>query len=186
MLIFILKHINVPIIKKILNLGLPSGFQYFFEIGAFSFAIIMIGWLGAKQLAAHQIAINLASISYMAVLGISTAGGIRVGNAVGRQNTAEIRRAGFTALLSGSFIMITSGVIFITMRNILPTLYISDDKVIHIASSLLIIAALFQFLMVFKQWAWEYYEAYRCKNSNYYYFYFLLANWTANRLFFGI
>ncbi len=141
---FHFKNINIPVIKKILNLGLPSGFQYFFEIGAFSFAIIMIGWLGAKQLAAHQIAINLASISYMAVLGISTAGGIRVGNAVGRQNTAEIRRAGFVALLSGSFIMIVSGIIFITMRNILPALYISDEKVVQIASSLLIIAALFQ------------------------------------------
>ena len=141
---FHFRNINIPIIKKILRLGLPTGFQYFFEIGAFSFAIIMIGWLGAKQLAAHQIAINLASISYMAVLGISTAGGIRVGNAVGRQNIDEVRRAGFIALLSGSFIMITSGLIFITMRNILPTLYISDQKVIEIASSLLIIAALFQ------------------------------------------
>ena len=141
---FHFRNINFPIIKKILRLGLPSGFQYFFEIGAFSFAIIMIGWLGAKQLAAHQIAINLASISYMAVLGISTAGGIRVGNAVGRQNIDEVRRAGFTALLSGSFIMITAGIIFILMRNLLPSLYIQDQKVIEIASSLLIIAALFQ------------------------------------------
>ncbi len=141
---FHFKNINLPIIKKILKLGLPSGFQYFFEIGAFSFAIIMIGWLGAKQLAAHQIAINLASISYMAVLGVSSAGGIRVGNAVGRQNTSEIRRAGFVALFSGSFIMIASGIIFITMRNILPELYINDNEVIKIASSLLIIAALFQ------------------------------------------
>ncbi len=150
---FHFRNINIPIIKKILRLGLPSGFQYFFEIGAFSFAIIMIGWLGAKQLAAHQIAINLASISYMAVLGISTAGGIRVGNAVGRQNTSETRRAGFTALLSGSFIMIASGIIFITLRNILPALYIGDEKVIEIASSLLIIAALFQSQTVYKQLA---------------------------------
>ena len=70
---FHFKSINWHVIKKILSLGLPSGFQYFFEVGAFAFAVVMVGWLGTKQLAAHQIAINLASISFMAVLGISVA-----------------------------------------------------------------------------------------------------------------
>jgi MATE family multidrug resistance protein len=131
-------------IKKILRLGLPGGFQYFFEAGAFSFAVIMIGWLGTYQLAAHQIAINLASISFMAVLGISAAGGIRVGNAVGRGETSEVRKAGFTALLLGACIMGNAGIIFIILRNFLPTLYINEAPVIEITSSLLIIAALFQ------------------------------------------
>ncbi|MCZ7612529.1 MAG: MATE family efflux transporter [Ignavibacteriaceae bacterium] len=123
---------------------MPSGFQYFFEIGAFSFAVVMVGWLGTKQLAAHQIAINLASISFMAVLGISVAGSIRVGNAVGMKDIFETRRAGFTASLLGAFVMFISGVIFILFRNHLPTLYVQDDQVINYASSLLIIAALFQ------------------------------------------
>ncbi len=141
---FHFKSINFSVIKKILALGLPSGFQYFFEIGAFSFAVIMVGWLGTNQQAAHQIAINLASISFMAALGISVAGSIRVGNAVGKQNIKEIRRAGFTASLLGAFIMAMAGIIFILFRNFLPTLYIDDNAVISISSSLLIIAALFQ------------------------------------------
>jgi MATE family multidrug resistance protein len=141
---FHFKSINIPVIKKIIGIGLPSGFQYFFEVGAFSFAVIMVGWLGTKQLAAHQIAINLASISFMAVLGISAAGGIRVGNAVGMKDITEIRRAGFTALLLGTGIMATAGLIFITFNKFLPTLYIDDPGVISYASSLLIIAALFQ------------------------------------------
>lgn len=141
---FHFKNFNRHIIKKILSLGLPSGFQYFFEIGAFSFAVVMVGWLGTKQLAAHQIAINLASISFMAVLGISVAGSIRVGNAVGMKDIFETRRAGFTASLLGAFVMFISGVIFILFRNHLPTLYVQDDQVINYASSLLIIAALFQ------------------------------------------
>ena len=99
---FHFKSINRPVIRKILSLGLPSGFQYFFEVGAFSFAVIMVGWLGTNQLAAHQIAINLASISFMAVLGISVAGSIRVGNAVGMRDISETRKAGFTALLLGA------------------------------------------------------------------------------------
>jgi MATE family multidrug resistance protein len=141
---FHFKNINIPVIKKILSVGLPSGFQYFFEIGAFAFAVIMIGWLGTDQLAAHQIAINLASISFMVVLGLSMAGGIRVGNAVGKQNIVQVRRAGFTSIFLAICVMAFSGIAFIVFRNYLPTLYINDETVISIASSLLIIAALFQ------------------------------------------
>ncbi len=141
---FHFKNINLPVIKKILSLGLPSGIQYFFEVGAFAFAVIMIGWLGTEQLAAHQIAINLASISFMVVLGLSIAGGIRVGNAVGEKNVTRVRRAGFTSIFLALCIMAVSGLIFIIFRNYLPTLYIDDETVISIASSLLIIAALFQ------------------------------------------
>ncbi len=141
---FHFKNINFPVIKKILSIGLPSGFQYFFEVGAFSFAVIMVGWLGSKQLAAHQIAINLASISFMAALGISAAGSIRVGNAVGRKDIPETRKAGFTAIFLGASMMFFAGVIFIVFRNLLPTFYINEKDVVEIASTLIVIAALFQ------------------------------------------
>lgn len=141
---FHFRGLNLKVIKKLLQLGLPSGFQYFFEVGAFSFAVVMIGWIGANQLAAHQIAINLASISFMGVLGISQAASIRVGNAMGQQNIQNIRRAGFTAVGLGAFIMMFSGIIFIVFHNFLPSLYIDDKEVISIASRLIIIAALFQ------------------------------------------
>lgn len=139
-----IKRISIHIIRKLLNLGLPTAFQYVFEVGSFSFAVIMIGWLGTKQLAAHQIAINLASITYMAALGISSAGAIRVGNAVGQQDVTEVRKAGFTAIILGASMMFCCGILFITFRKFLPLLYISDKEVISIASVLLIIAALFQ------------------------------------------
>lgn len=138
------KGLNIPVIKKILSLGLPSGLQYFFEMGAFVFAVVMIGWIGANEQAAHQIAINLASISFMVAIGISHAGSIRVGNAVGQQNIPEIRKSGFIAsFLGGSFMMI-AGIIFISFNTYLPSLYIDDSNVIEIASVLLIIAAFFQ------------------------------------------
>ncbi len=141
---FHFKGINTKIIKKILALGLPSGIQYFFEVGAFSFAVVMVGWLGTNQLAAHQIAINLASISFMCAIGVSAAGSIRVGNAVGRRNISETRRAGFTAIFISGSIMGTFGILFIIFRNILPTFYIDNSEVISFASTILIIAALFQ------------------------------------------
>jgi MATE family multidrug resistance protein len=138
------KGINIKVIKKILALGLPSGIQYFFEVGAFSFAVVMAGWLGTYQLAAHQIAINLASVSFMCAVGVSAAGSIRVGNAVGRKNISETRRAGFTAILVSASIMGTFGIVFIILRNVLPSLYIDNPSVISFASAILIIAALFQ------------------------------------------
>ena len=141
---FRFRGFNFPVIKKLLSLGLPSGFQYFFEVGAFSFAVIMIGWIGTNELAAHQIAINLASISFMAVLGISQAASIRVGNAMGEQNIANVRKAGFTGIILGASIMSLAGLTFILLNNYLPTLYIDDKAVISIASRLIIIAALFQ------------------------------------------
>lgn len=139
-----IRKLNYPIIKKILSLGIPSGFQYFFETGAFVFAIVMVGWIGANEQAAHQIAINLASISFMMAIGISHAGSIRVGNAVGQQNITEIRRSGFIAVLMGGIIMMLAGITFILLKDFLPSLYVDDFAVVEIASVLLIIAAFFQ------------------------------------------
>jgi len=141
---FHFRGLDFKVIKKIISLGLPSGFQYFFEVGAFSFAVIMIGWIGANELAAHQIAINLASISFMAVLGISQAASIRVGNAMGEQSVYKIRKAGFTGIFLGASTMFLAGISFILLNHFLPTLYITDKNVIEIASRLIIIAALFQ------------------------------------------
>ncbi len=83
------------IFRKLLSLGVPMGFQYVFEVGAFSGAAIMVGWMGANALAAHQIAINLASISYMIASGFAAAATVRVGNQLGKGNLASMRTAGF-------------------------------------------------------------------------------------------
>lgn len=141
---FHFRGLNLAVIKKIIQLGIPSGFQNFFEVGAFSIAVIMIGWIGANELAAHQIALNLASITFMIVLGISQASSIRVGYAMGERDVKKIRRAGFTAIALGAGIMVFSGITFIVLNHFLPSLYINDQNVIDIASGLLIIAALFQ------------------------------------------
>jgi len=138
------KSINWRVIKKIIDLGIPGGFQMFFEVGGFAFAAVMIGWIGAYELAAHQIAINLASITFMVGLGISIAVTIRVGNYFGKKDLVGIKRAGYSALLIVAIIMGSFGIIFIALKNFLPTLYISDTNVIEIAASLIVIAAIFQ------------------------------------------
>ena len=141
---FHFRSIDISMIRKLLRIGIPGGLQYFFEVGAFAGSAIIIGWLGTNALAAHQIVINMASISFMCALGISAAATIRVGTAVGRNDYRGIWNAGLSAFLLTAVVMSIFGIIFIVFRSFLPTLYIEDQNVISIASSLLIIAALFQ------------------------------------------
>ena len=138
------KKLDKKIISQIVKIGLPSGLTYSMEVGAFAIAAIIIGWLGSSALAAHQIAINLASISYMVVLGISSAATIRVGNAFGSSLFKNVKLAGYTAIMLGFSFMTLTGIIFIVLNKFLPTLYIKEAEVISMASSLLVIAALFQ------------------------------------------
>jgi len=135
---------SASVIRNLLKIGIPAGLQFIFEVGAFAIAAIMIGWLGAVPLAAHQIAIKLASISYMMATGISAAATIRVGNQLGRKDIKTMRRAGFTSFAMVILLMSAAALLFILGRNFFPTLYVSDGQVIHLASALIIIAGLFQ------------------------------------------
>jgi MATE family multidrug resistance protein len=141
---FYFARLEKYIIWQIIKIGIPSGIQYFFEVGAFAGAAVIIGWLGTKDLAAHQIAMNLASISFTFALSISAAAAIRVGHAVGRSDLSAVRSAGYSAILLSLAVMGCFGILFITLRLFLPSLYIDDQQVIQIASALLVIAAFFQ------------------------------------------
>ena len=132
------------LIKVNLNLGFPMAFQFIFEVSTFSLAAIMIGWMGTTQLAAHQIAINMASISYMISLGIAAAATIRVGNQLGQKDYKTMRNAAMTCFIMAIGFMSFTAIVFILGRYFLPTLYIEDTYVIHQAAILLIVAGLFQ------------------------------------------
>ena len=135
---------NIDTIKKILNIGVPAGIQYVFETGAFAIAALFMGMLGTIELAAHQIAINLASIPFMVCIGLSAAGAIRMGNAYGNQNWPLIRQSGQNLLLITLLFMACSALVITLTKSFLPTLYINDNQVINYAAQMLIIAALFQ------------------------------------------
>jgi MATE family multidrug resistance protein len=129
---------------RIIKMGLPSGLQYFFETAAFGSAAIIAGWLGTASLAAHQIAINLASVTYMVAAGVSAAGAIRVGNASGLKNRVDVLKAGTSSILMVLAFMSIAGMVFILFHTFLISLYISDPEVEGIAAGLLMIAAAFQ------------------------------------------
>jgi len=139
-----IKNLDLKIIKDLLRIGVPAGFQFVFEVGAFSMAAIMMGWINASTQAAHQIAINMASISYMTVSGLGAAAAIRVGNQLGMKNYKTMKKAVLTLIAMGTALMVVFAIVFILGKDLLPLLYNDKAEVIKVASSLLIIAALFQ------------------------------------------
>jgi len=131
-------------LKQIFSIGLPSGFQYFFEVGAFAFAAIMIGWIGPTELAAHQVAINIASVTYMIATGLSAAGSIAVGDALGRKNRNDIRKSGYAAMILAAVFMGFCAILFSLFNQQIVGFYIQDQAVAQMAQYLIIIAAFFQ------------------------------------------
>ncbi len=132
-------------LKEIFRIGLPSGFQYFFEVGAFAAANIMTTWIGPYQSAAHQVALYLAAATYMVSVGLSSGGAIRVGTAYSEGNLPAIKRAGYSALILVLLSMAVTASLFVIFNQTLPELFNKQANVMAYSSSLLLIAALFQF-----------------------------------------
>ncbi len=141
---FHFRDISHSVLKKISGLGTPVALQYIFEVSAFSGAVIMAGWLGSEEQAAHQIAISLAAMTYMMASGVSAAAGIRSGNNLGAGNWADLRKSAIASYHMVLVMMGISALIFVLGAKLLPTLYINDPAVIAMASGLLLIAAFFQ------------------------------------------
>lgn len=144
---FVLAHKQLMIKAKVLSLlkiGVPIGFQLIVEVSAFGIGAIMMGWLGETPLAAHQVALGLASFTYMIALGVSQANTIRVSHQMGVKDYLSMKRASYASTHLVLVFMGFTALLFIVGRNFLPLLFTSDTDVINIAAGLLIVAAVFQ------------------------------------------
>jgi len=131
-------------IAMLLRLGFPAASQQLFEIGGFAFATFLIGELGPVQLAGHQIALNVASFTFMVPLGISSAAAVRVGQGVGARDAHAAARAGWMALLFGEGFMAFAGLCLFLFNHQIARIYSPDAVVINAGAALLIVAAVFQ------------------------------------------
>ena len=131
-------------VERIFRLGGPAATQMLFEIGAFSAATVLASRLSQQALAAHMIALNCASVTYMVPLGISAAAAVAVGHAAGAQDYARACRAGWLATgLAGGF-MAVMAVLLVVLPQPIVRIYSLDPKVIAIGAPLLGLAAAFQ------------------------------------------
>ncbi|MFP6654233.1 MAG: MATE family efflux transporter [Myxococcota bacterium] len=131
-------------LRRFLRLGIPVGIQLALEANAFTVGMIMVGWIGVVELAAHQVVINMASFTFMLPLAISIGASVRVGNLIGARRADRLRPACWTAFAMGGGVMALAALCFLVFRNTLPLLYLEDVSVVALAASLLPIAGAFQ------------------------------------------
>ncbi len=136
--------VDVKTCKELLHIGVPTSLQYGLEVAAFSVSGVMIGWLGATSQAAHQIALNLATATFMAAAGLALGGSIRVANAYGRSEKLLLRNIGLSTISGGLIYGLICAISFVIFRNALPKIFTNNAEVASVSSSLLVFAALFQ------------------------------------------
>ncbi|MEP6614733.1 MAG: MATE family efflux transporter [Mucilaginibacter sp.] len=141
---FVFTRISKERCLQILRIGAPVALQYTFEISAFSCANLLIGTIGYHEQAAHQVAINLASMTYMMAGGLSAAATIKTGNHFGIGDHQNLRLSAISSYHIVLMFMLITACIFTLGSQLLPWMYTTDKVVISIAAQLLIIAAFFQ------------------------------------------
>ena len=131
-------------LRQLWSLGFPAAMQIALELGAFATATALAAKLDSASLAAHQIALTAAEFTFMVPLGVSSAGAVRVGHALGRKDPRGAARAGWTALLFGTGFMACSAVAFQVFPSLILRSFTRDPAVVSIGISLLVVAAYFQ------------------------------------------
>jgi MATE family multidrug resistance protein len=129
---------------KLMRLGGPAGLQILFEVGAFAGSTLLAGRLGAIPLAAHQIVLNVASVTFMVPLGLGAASAVRVGQSLGAGQQHRAVRIGWLALGVGAVFMTVSGLSLYFLNRPILSGFTKVESVLEIGKHLLLIAALFQ------------------------------------------
>lgn len=131
-------------LRPLLALGLPIGVGLFLETGVFAAVALLLGTLGPVAAAAHQIALNVAALTFMIPLGLSMATTVRVGHAMGRGDVGAARLSGWTGIGLGASFMAVMAVFILVGHRTIAGFYTDDVEVAAVAAGLLQLAALFQ------------------------------------------
>jgi MATE family multidrug resistance protein len=129
---------------RMFRLGFPVGMQFLAEAGAFGLTTVMTGWMGTTVLAGHEIALSLASMTFMVPMGVAAAAAVMVGHAIGRGDVAASRRDAVAALVVGVGFMACCAVLFAFIPESLAGVYTRDAATFALAAALIPIAAVFQ------------------------------------------
>ena len=129
---------------RMARLGLPIGVALALEYGAFMTTALLMGHFGERELAGHQVAISLASFSFMFPLGLGAAAAVRVGYAVGRSDIEGARRAAGIAVAAGAAVMAVFGVLFLSWPGAFARLCSDQTSVLTMAVLLIPLAGVFQ------------------------------------------
>jgi MATE family multidrug resistance protein len=135
---------SLKTMKELLHIGIPSSLQLSMEAGAFAVSGILVGTIGAVEQAAHQIALSIASVTFMVSMGLSQAGSIRTSNAFGRKDWPTISLIGRSTIMMALSYGVACALAFIVFRYQLPLVFNDNPEVLALSALLLLYAAIFQ------------------------------------------
>ena len=136
--------LEVARLRRLIQLGWPAAVQMTLEVGVFAAATALAGRVEPHLLAAHQIVLNVAGLTFMVTYGVSSAGAVRVGHAVGRRDPVGARHSGWVALGIGAAFMCVAAAAFLTVPRLILRIFTADAGVIETGAVLLLVAAVFQ------------------------------------------
>jgi MATE family multidrug resistance protein len=129
---------------RLFRLGFPAATQIALEVGVFGATTALAGMIDPVSAASHQIAINYAAVTFMIPLGLSSAGAVRVGHAIGAGHPSRAAGAGWAAIVLGVSFMAATAVVFVAIPRTLVGLFSTQETVVALGSSLLVVGAVFQ------------------------------------------
>jgi MATE family multidrug resistance protein len=138
------ESLRIAPLMRMLRVGVPLALQQWLEVAVFALGAVWIGWFGTVPLAGHEIALNLASITFMVPIGVASAAAAMVGRAIGRRDLAAAKRDAVAAHVVGVGFMTVSAVLFLTFPVSIAGVFSSDAATVAMAASLLPIAGVFQ------------------------------------------
>ena len=138
------RKLDPALFRKVFTMGLPISLFLMAEVGLFAATTVLVGWMGARVMAAHQVALCLGSLTFMVPLAVGSATSVQVGRAVGRQDTTGVRGAGGAGLVLGGGAMLVAAALMWTVPETLARIMTSQEEVIPIAVVLIRIAGAFQ------------------------------------------
>ena len=132
-------------IRELVKIGFPIGGQTLLETFLFTASFVIIGWISKEALAAHQVANQIADMTFMLAMGIGSATTIRVSHQLGEGNIHGVRMASNASVHLVLLMNTIGAALMISLRNYIPMLFTEDTEVIAIASQLIVLAGLFQY-----------------------------------------
>lgn len=136
--------LNASILRKLSKMGFPIGFQFAIEVSAFGGASILAGWINEASMAAHQVALNLVSISWSIATGFGAAVTVRMGEALGKRQYNQLKNINYSGYILSLSWMVITGILFFVFGYELSSLYLKDESIILLASQLIFVGVLFQ------------------------------------------
>ncbi len=131
-------------LERLVRLGTPIGMQQALEFGVFGAAGLFMGLMGTMAVASHQVALNLAALTFMVPVGVAQASAVLVGHAVGGHDPLGARRAAGAGLVVGTAFMSVTAMLFLWVPDVLARVYSNDMPVVAAAAALIPIAGVFQ------------------------------------------